>query len=222
MPTTFTTPKTNEPAIGGGTNLPPIDIDEWGGGGGGGNDSLPERMPPPEGYRIALWLTLVSVTMLFLSLASAYIFLRADTQPIVAPRAFWVSTASILCSSVTMEFARRALRRRNEENRFTRWGIATFLLSGIFLLSQLAAWRQLVAEGFYVNRNLRAGLAYIFTGLHAVHVLGGIAALAYVMLKPKHRWTSIRRRVSFDAVALYWHFIGGIWVMLLALVFLWK
>lgn len=223
MPTTFTTPKTNEPAIGGGANLPPIDLEEWGGddGEGGERDPLPELAPPPEGYRIALWLTLVSVTMLFLSLASAYVFLRVDTQPIVTPSAFWGSTAAILCSSVTMELARRGLRQRNED-RFKRWIRATMLLGGVFLLSQLVAWRQLVGAGFYVNRNLHSGLAYIFTGLHAAHLLGGIVALAYVMLKPKRRWTSIRRRVSVDMTALYWHFIGGIWVMLLALVFLWK
>ncbi|MDX2034033.1 MAG: cytochrome c oxidase subunit 3 [Blastocatellia bacterium] len=222
MPTTLTTPKTNEPAMGGGTNLPPIDPEEWGGDdGGGGRDPLPELAPPPEGYRIALWLTLISVAMLFLSLASAYIFLRVDTQPIVTPSAFWPSTAAILGSSATLELARRGLRQRDED-RFKRWMRATMLLGGIFLLSQLVAWRQLVDAGFYVNRNLHVGLAYIFTGLHAAHLLGGIGALIYVMLKPVRRWTSIRRRVSVDMTALYWHFIGGIWVLLLALVFLWK
>ena len=220
MPTTLTTTKTNEPEIGGGANLPPIDMDGWGGG-GGGRDPLPEYTPPPEGYRIALWLTLVSVAMLFLSLASAYVFLRADTQPMATPRALWISTAAILASSATLEFARRGLRLRREE-QFTLWMRATMLLGAVFLVSQLVAWRQLVAEGFYVNRNLHVGLAYIFTGLHAVHLLGGIAALAYVMFKPLARWTAIRRRAAADATALYWHFIGGIWVVLLALVFLWK
>ena len=222
MPTTLTTEKRDDLELGGGGDFP-FDLDGTGGGGDGGRgdrEPLPEYTPPPEGYRIAIWLTLVSVTMLFLALASAFVFTQATSQPIVTPSALWVSTAIILASSVTIEVARRGLRRRRE-GRFKTWIGATMFLGFCFLASQLVAWRQLVDSGYYVNKNLHSGLAYMFTGLHAAHLLGGLVALAYMMIRSPASWTSVRRRASMDATALYWHFIDGLWVFLLALVFLW-
>jgi cytochrome c oxidase subunit 3 len=222
MPT-LTDDKLDELELDGGGDFP-FDLDGTGGGGDGRGrepDPLPEYTPPPEGYRIAIWLTLISVTMLFLALASAYVFTRAPQQPIATPRALWISTAIILASSVTMEIARRGLRRRRE-SRFKTWIGVTMVLGFGFLVSQVIAWRQLVAAGYYVNRNLHSGLAYLFTGLHAAHLVGGLIAVAYMMLRTPARWTAVRRRASMDATALYWHFIDVLWVFLLALVFLWK
>jgi cytochrome c oxidase subunit 3 len=219
----LTDDKLDELELDGGGNFP-FDLDGTGGGGDGRGrepDPLPEYTPPPEGYRIAIWLTLVSVTMLFLALASAYVFNNANLYPMVTPRALWVSTGIILASSATMEIARHGLRRRRED-RFRIWSGVTMLLGLTFLGSQVIAWRQLVASGFYVNRNLHSGYAYIFTGLHAAHLLGGLIALAYMMFRARESWTTVRRRVSMDATALYWHFIDGLWIFLLALVFLWK
>ena len=193
----------------------------WGGGEGGDDGrSRPERYPPPEGYRIAVRLALVSITMLFLALTSAYIFNRAKNHPIIMPQALWVSTALILTSSITMELARRNLRRN--EGRFRIWIMATMLLGVGFLIAQLVAWRELVAEGFYINKNFHSGYAYLFTGLHGVHLMGGLVALGCVTLRASEKWTAVRRRVSVDVTALYWHFLDGLWFYLLVLLFFWK
>jgi len=221
--TTLTPKKTDTPSAGGGRS------DDFGGGryGGDGGDGgrggggwSNELTPPPEGYKLAIRLTIVSVTILFLALTSAYIFNRARLQPIATPRVLWVSTGLILVSSVTMELARRALRRRLE-NRFRFWISATMLLGLAFLGAQITLWKHLVASGFYVNKNHHSGYAYIFTGLHGAHLIGGLVALAYVMLRDRNTWTAVRRRVSVDATALYWHFLDGLWIYLLALVFYW-
>jgi len=197
-------------------------LDGHGGDGEGGDDgqSRPERYPPPEGYRIAIRLALVSITMLFLALTSAYIFIQAKNLPIIMPRALWVSTTLIITSSMTLEIARRNLRRK--EGRFRFWIMATIVLGVGFLVAQLVAWRQLVAEGFYINRNFHSGLAYLFTGLHGVHLIGGLIALGYVTLRASEKWTVVRRRVSVDVTALYWHFLDGLWIYLLVLLFFWK
>src|SRR5262249_10093387 len=223
MPTTLTKQERDEQATGGGDF--PHDLDGWGGGGGEGGDGSPERLaeytPPPEGDRIAILLTRVSVSMLFLALASAYIFGHANIHPLVVPQALWVSTIVILASSLTLEIARRSLRRRREK-KFKIWISTTMFLGVCFLASQLVAWRQLLASAYYINRNIHSGYAYLFTGLHGVHLLGGLIALAYVMIRSRQSWTVVRRRVSVDVTALYWHFIDGLWFFLLALVFLWK
>jgi cytochrome c oxidase subunit 3 len=142
-------------------------------------------------------------------------------QPIAAPHILWVSTSLILVSSLTVELARRALRRRLE-NRFKFWISATMLLGLSFLAAQLVLWKRLFASGFYVNRNHHSGYAYIFTGLHGAHLIGGLIALGYVTLRERSNWTAVRRRVSVDATVLYWHFLDGLWIYLLALIFYWR
>lgn len=224
MPTTLTEKKSEDlQAGGGGGDLFGDDGRSWGGGDGpmGNREPLPEYTPPPEGYRIALWLTLISVTMFFMALASAFVFGGANLHPMVTPSALWISTIIILASSGTLELARLALRKR-AETKFRTWISITMTLGLCFLVSQLIAWQELVQSGYYVNKNIHSGYAYIFTGLHAVHLIGGLIALAFVTFRSQESWTALRRRVSVDATALYWHFIDGLWLFLLGLVFLWK
>lgn len=219
MPATLTPTKPNEPRTSSGGHGPD---DLWPDGyGGDDGQPEPERTPPPEGYRIGLWLVLTSVTMLFLALTSAYIFNRAHRQPINTPAALWVSTGIILISSVTMELARRALRRRRAQ-RFKLWMGLTALLGLCFLASQLVAWQQLVAAGFYLRRNFHSYYAYLFTALHGIHLLGGLTALLVVTLRPQRKWTVVRKRVATDVTALFWHFLGGLWLYLFVLLFWWR
>jgi len=225
VPATLTPDKIETPPIdGGGGRFDDFGGDDFGGddgGGDGGEGWRRELTPPPEGYSLAIWLTLASVTVLFLALTSAYIVNRARLQPIATPRVLWISTTVILLSSVTMELARRALRRRLE-TRFRLWISMTMMLGLTFLAAQIVLWRQLVASGFYINRNQHSGYAYIFTGLHGVHLIGGLVALGYVMLRERSSWTVVRRRVAVDATTLYWHFLDGLWIYLLTLIFFWR
>lgn len=219
MPATFT--RTDEPRASGGEGGKGFeDLPGYGGGGGGDRQPEPERTPPPEGYRVGVWLVLISVTMLFAALTSAYVFNRAQRMPIVMPKVLWVSTAIILTSSVTLEFARRALKRRIER-RFRIWIALTTALGFCFLFAQLVAWRDLSESGFYINRNLHSGYSYLFTGLHGIHLIGGLVALAFVTLRDPERWTALRRRVAVDVTALYWHFLDGLWIVLFVLLFFW-
>jgi cytochrome c oxidase subunit 3 len=217
VPTTLTPKKTDAPPTGGGS-------DDFGGGGDGGRGGGgwgSELTPPPEGYSLAIKLAIVSITSLFLALSSAYVFNRAMRQPIATPPVLWVSTSFILASSLAVEMARRALRRRLE-SRFRFWISATMALGLCFLASQIVLWKHLVASGFYINRNQHSGFAYIFTGLHGAHLIGGLIALGYVMLRERSKWTAVRRRVSVDATVLYWHFLDGLRIYLLALIFYWR
>lgn len=218
MPTTLTPKKTGSPTTGGGGF---DDFGDGGDGGRGGGGWSNELTPPPEGYSLAIRLAIISITVFFLALSSAYVFNSAMRQPIAAPSVLWVSTSLILLSSLTVEMARRALRRRLE-NRFRFWISATMLLGLSFLAAQIILWNRLIASGFYINRNHHSGYAYIFTGLHGAHLIGGLIALGYVMLRERSKWTAVRRRVSVDATVLYWHFLDGLWIYLLALIFYWR
>ncbi len=140
-----------------------------------------------------------------------------------------MSTALILSSSATFEVARWALHR-GEREVYRLWLVVSLLLGFGFLVSQLLAWRGLVGQGIYLATNPHSSFFYLLTGLHAVHLLGGILGMSYLMLrsgrggsaKPGARDKEAKRRASVDAIGLYWHFMDGLWVYLFALLFLWR
>jgi cytochrome c oxidase subunit 3 len=196
------------------------------GHGKGGGDS-PERFSPSK-YRIGVWVALASVAMMFTALTSAYI-VRAnssnDWQPLVTPPLLWLSTGLIVASSVTFEIARRALKR-GPSAVYNRWLMATMMLGLGFLVSQLLAWRQLVAQGIYLSSNPHSSFFYVLTGAHGLHLLGGILALDYLLVRSWRRryedHAAAKRQAAADAVALYWHFMDGLWIYLFLLLFLWR
>jgi cytochrome c oxidase subunit 3 len=83
-----------------------------------------------------------------------------------------------------------------------------------FLASQLTAWRSLIHQGAYLAQNPYSSFFYLFTGLHAIHLIGGLVALFVVVLG---RFT---RRELVDVVAFYWHFLGLLWIALFAVLLL--
>jgi len=193
---------------------------------GGGDDAF--RRFSPSKYRIGMWVALAGVTMMFTALTSAYI-VRAnssnDWRPLEAPRLLWLSTALIVASSLTIEIARRALKR-GESALYSRWLTLTVLLGLGFLASQLLAWRQLVTQGIYMASNPHSSFFYVLTGAHGLHLLGGILGLDYLLLRSRRsrfeEHGEEKRLAMAGSVALYWHFMDGLWIYLFLLLFLWR
>lgn len=179
-------------------------------------------------YRIGAWVAIGGMVMLFTALASAYIVRSAsanDWQPIAMPKVLWLSTAVIVTSSLTMEIARRFLKRQSDQ-RYARWLMITVALGLGFVASQFLAWRQLVRQGVYLASNPHSSFFYLFTAVHGVHVLGGILALSYLLLRTRTRRETVAgelKRVGVaDAATIYWHFLDGLWIGLFLLLFYWK
>lgn len=164
----------------------------------------------PGLYRIGLLATCVSIFMFFGALVLAY-YWRAMHPPFWAPvklpDTLWVSTALIVVSSVTFEVARRVFRKGE-------WRLASYFLKATaclgagFLASQLTAWRELIATGAFLSQNPHSSFFYLFTGLHAAHLLGGLIALGVLLI------AKAKRRELVDVVAYYWHFLGVLWIAL--------
>jgi cytochrome c oxidase subunit 3 len=196
-------------------------------GRGPGGDGFSSQNSP-ERYRIGMWVALASILMLFTALTSAYL-VRAGTgndwHPITMPRMLWASTTIILLSSLTISIARRALKRK-DQTAYKRWLLLTVVLGLGFLTTQLLAWRQLVAQRIYVTSNPHSSFFYLLTAVHGVHLLGGILALDYLLLRSWRKAAdekgAARREAAAGAVALYWHFMDGLWVFLFLLLFLWR
>ncbi len=172
--------------------------------------------------QLALWFFLATVVMLFAAFSSAYLIRRAaaDWLPVALPGILWATTAVLALSSVTLELGRRASAHRAA----VRWVAATALFGTVFVAGQLYAWRQLAASGVYLPTNPHSAFFYILTGLHALHLAGGVFFVAWVALEltrhdddgaPATRYGDRRRRYV-GLCATYWHFLGALWVYLFA------
>jgi cytochrome c oxidase subunit 3 len=203
----------------GGGNKPPA------GGDGGGDDNNRRRPGPPSArrYHTGIALGIVSILRFFMALASAYLVQRTTSErwvPVHLPAILWVNTIILLASSATMERARKRLAQADISGFRSLW-LVTTVLGLAFLAGQLVAWRQLVEQGIYVATNQGSSFFYIFTAVHGVHLLGGICALLYVYRR-KFESAKISVSLAAEVSSYYWHFMDGLWLFLLALLYLGK
>jgi cytochrome c oxidase subunit 3 len=204
------------------------------GGGGNGPDpgdknSYDPNAFIPEKSRVLTGVLLIIVVMTFGGLASAYIVIAtngaAEWHPFSLPVQVWISTVVLLASSATYHVAWKKLDAMDREAA-KRWFIATTVLGAAFISSQLLAWLELRSRGLYMSGNPYAGFFYILTGVHAVHVLGGIIALSSVLLRvwypTRDENNILKRRTVAQVVGWYWHFMDGVWIVLFMLLGFWK
>ncbi len=211
----------------------PINVEDHGGRGGGsapppggddGDDDKKRRRfepPSPRRYYTGIALGIVSILMFFMALASAYLVRRATSAqwaPIHLPAIVWVNTLILLGSSAAIERARKRLLLGDFSGFRSSW-LFTTRLGVTFLVGQLIAWRQLAAQGIYVATNQASGFFYIFTALHGVHLIGGVTALIYVSQR-KMDSQKVLLAVVADVTSYYWHFMDGLWIFLLAILYL--
>jgi cytochrome c oxidase subunit III len=177
---------------------------------------------PPSAAMAGIYVAFASVAMLFASLTLTFVLrpsLTRNLSHIALPRVLYVNTILLLLSSATIELAHAGLasgRRRV----FQGWTMLTLGLGVAFVAGQLQAWRELAAAGVYIAGNPSSAFLYLITGAHALHLLGGLIAMAYVVLKAREIHWGLRRRTVVDVTRIYWHFMDGLWLALLA-VLLW-
>src|SRR5882724_2323809 len=210
--------------IRGGGGKPPSRRDDGDGGGDGGNTGggKPEpRRSSPKKYSTAIALAMLSILMFFMVLTAAFVVLRINNLhtwlAIRLPWILWVNTAVLLASSATLELSRRRLQVNSVRGFKQMWALTT-ILGMIFLSGQVIAWRHLAAEGVYMTSRLSSSFFYVFTALHAAHLFGGICALLYVGLR-NFEAAHVSRWVAAEVTSYYWHFMDGLWLFLLALLY---
>jgi cytochrome c oxidase subunit III len=210
---------------GSGGGKPPSRDDEGNDGGDGGDtggDHRPEsRLPSPRKYSAAIALAMLSILMFFMVLTAAFVVLRVENlhswTGIRVPGILWINTVVLLASSATLEVARRKLQADSVRG-FKRMWMLTTALGILFVGGQFVAWRQLAAQGVYLTSRLASSFFYVFTALHAAHLLGGICALLYVRFR-RFETARVSRFVAAQVVSYYWHFMDGLWLFLLALLY---
>lgn len=226
MSTVETKIKRNDPTSGG-NNIGGDNNKGGGDGGNGGNGSNGRTQPPKKSKTnpiLFLYFAMIPITIFFGALVFIYLAheMRKGWTPISMPPAVVLSTVILLASSVTLEMARKALKNKLLE-KFKQWTIVSTALGITFFTTQLIAWQQLIAKGVYVEaKNPHATFFYILTGAHALHLLGGMIGLSYVLLGAVYYRFSADRRNAVDVTTVYWHFMDGLWVFLFLLLFVWK
>lgn len=192
----------------------------WGGPGSPGDDGATPARPLVNPARIGIWLLVGAVGILFGAFTIAYLSRRhaADWSVGPVPLMLWINTAVLLMSSVAMEWTRASARWDSLDEVKTALASTTAL--GItFLVGQVIAWRQLVAVGIYMTTNPHSAFFYLFTGTHALHLVGGVGGLIYALWKVRQSADAETATAIVGPVATYWHFVDGLWLYLFILLF---
>jgi len=185
--------------------------------------TVQEYSPPPASTGI--WVVVYAITMTFAALTSALIVRKGsslDWQHFTLPSILYLNTVLLLGSSVALEIARRRVAGFMGGIRIPgespgRWLYITLVFGLLFVIGQYAAWARLSAEGIYLATNPSSSFFYVLTAAHALHVLGGLGGLLYVIGKLRK---AELRRSTLDAASRYWHFVDVLWVYLLFLLWM--
>jgi cytochrome c oxidase subunit III len=166
-----------------------------------------------------LWIAMISIVMLFAGLTSAYIVRKnvGDWLVFDLPSQFYISTVVILLSSFSMIYA-LAAAKKNNSSAITLGLSITLVLGIVFLFSQLFAWKQLVAGGIYLGgsgSNPSGSFLYILSGLHGLHIIGGLIALIVCLIQSLRKKYNSENRLGLQLCSTYWHFLDALWIYLL-------
>jgi len=172
--------------------------------------------------KFAMWLFIVTVCMLFAAWTSAYIVKRAEAgwAEVVIPPQFWINTAIIGLSSISMIWAQRSARQDNLERVKLAISITT-VLGLAFLVGQLIAWKELTAMNeYFTGGNVSHSFLYVLTGIHGVHIIGGVIFLIIVLISTFQYKVHAKNMITIELCSTFWHFLGALWLYLFVFILL--
>jgi cytochrome c oxidase subunit 3 len=140
-------------------------------------------------------------------------------QPLASTWQLWINTAFLVLASVALELAKRSLRR--SDKALTRdLMLVAGAASVAFLVGQLVFWNALGNMGYFASSNAANAFFYLLTGLHGVHLLGGLVAWVRAIYRLNHdnsEQASAKAGLGVELCATYWHFLLFVWLGLFAL-----
>lgn len=166
----------------------------------------------------ALYISFASIIMMFTALTSAYIVKSASGGwlEFSLPTHFFVSTAVLFLSSITLHSSYSSFKK-NKEKAYKGLLVLSAVLGVTFVVLQFQGWFALFERGVDFKANISGSFLYLITGLHALHIVGGIATFVVALI---HAFTlpfvvTEKRRLRFQLVVHYWHFVDLLWIYLL-------
>ena len=200
---------------------------------GGGWSGLPRpgsRTPVDNSSpasRTGVWVGMAAIVMTFAAFTSAMIVRQGssyDWQHFALPSVLYLDTVALLASSLVLEMARKkfgafvaGVKAERSAAQLYLW--ITLGLGLLFVAGQSVAWLKLRSEGLYLATTPSSSFFYLFTVLHAVHILGGLAGLTMVIWRFSKPLPTLRIS-TLSTVSYYWHFMDVLWIYLLLLLWM--
>ena len=182
-----------------------------------------------ENVSLGMWIFIFGEIAFFGTLFGAYVFLRMNSpltgfvwpRPGEVHNIFWggFNTIILLTSGLTMVFA-LTFARRGSYRGLQGSLVATFALGAFFMVNKAFEWHELFASGFTFSTSTASGIYYVLTGVHGAHVIAGLVALTYVMVKALKASSTTQASGAVEIFGIYWGMVDAVWVFLFPLLYL--
>ena len=177
-----------------------------------------EQIKKEKTFKQMLWISMVSMTMMFAGLTSAYVVSkgREDWVTFELPSAFYISTILILLSSISFYLAKKTLLA-GDNSKTTLLLVLTLILGISFIFYQFNGFNQLIEAGLYTTgeqSNVASSFLYVITGAHLLHIFAGIIVLFQVLYGNITKKYTVADHLGFSLGAIFWHFVDALWIYL--------
>ena len=184
------------------------------------------RLKTIKAKKMMLLFSMLSIAMTFAGLTSAYIVSKARPdwlKNFELPLSFYLSTAIIVLSSITIWIAKKNLKKNNN-SKSTNWLFITFVLGVLFIILQFVGFNSLISKGFFftgAQSTITTSFLYVLTVLHLAHLFAGMIVLSVVIynnLKGKYK----KEKLGFELAVTFWHFLGILWLYLFVFLYFFR
>ncbi|MDP6537186.1 MAG: cytochrome c oxidase subunit 3 [Gammaproteobacteria bacterium] len=178
----------------------------------------PEGAFDAPSEKVALIFFLIVATIVFSLFAVSY-FVRMelpDWQPLSEPAQLWFNTILLIISSAMFQWARNIVSRDSLRS-LTPALIGGGVFAILFIIGQLITWGNLQSEGYYLASNPANSFYYLLTGLHGVHLLGGLWVWSKSSIRLISGGEPKEIKLSIELCTVYWHFLLVVWLVLFAI-----
>ncbi len=178
-------------------------------------------------YKLLLWFAMISMTMMFAGLTSAYVVSKSRTdwmKDFQMPVAFFISTALILVCSLTFLLAKKAIKK-DDRNTTTLMLFTTLVAGAGFVYFQLDGFHSLAESGAFPvggAGSITISFLYIIVLAHLAHLAGGIISLLIIIYNHFKQKYNSGQTLGIELGAMYWHFLDFLWLYLFLFLYFFK
>ncbi|MFT5252147.1 MAG: cytochrome c oxidase subunit 3 [Flavobacteriales bacterium] len=178
-------------------------------------------------YKLILLFAMVSMTMMFAGLTSAFVVSRSRVdwlKNFELPTAFYFSTIAIIGCSVTFHLAKNSIKKDNQ-SATTMFLLVTLALGILFVVLQFVGFGQIVSNGYYFTgseSSITTTFLYIVTVVHLIHLAGGLISLLIIIYNHFKQKYNSSQTLGIELGAMYWHFLDFLWIYLFVFLYFFK
>jgi cytochrome c oxidase subunit 3 len=186
-----------------------------------------EQVQKSKSAKLILLFAMVSMTMMFAGLASAFVVSKSRADWLTnfqIPTAFYFSTAVIIACSVTFYLAKKAIEKGNR-SAASAFLLGTFGLGILFVILQFRGFGQIVESGYYMTgqgSSITTTFLYVIAFTHLLHLAGGLISLLIIIYNHFKQKYNPTQTLGIELGAMYWHFLDLLWVLLFLFLYFFK